>query len=340
MEEQKIKETKNSELRQDIVTGDWVVISTMRAKRPQEYSEHNQKVAMEDSGKPCIFCDPAASGQEKDVLIYQKADGDWSLRVIPNKFPAFTRPTGKSVKHSEEGPYFMMEAVGYHELIITRDHNRTLAQLDKYQVAEVIDAYQERYIELMNKSSINLIEIFHNQGQEAGASIAHPHSQLVAIPVISPYIQAELDGAESYFRGNRHCVYCTMLEWELEHKKRVIFENESFVAFCPFASRAAFEVWIMPKKHKPYFERTSVEDKLRAGEALQKALAKIFHGLNNPAYNFYLHTSPADGKDYPHFHWHIEILPRLSVWAGLEYSTGIEINTMEPEVAAEFLRKN
>jgi UDPglucose--hexose-1-phosphate uridylyltransferase len=338
-EKKETNKQKNSELRQDIVTGDWVVISTARAKRPKEFAEHGREPVVEDPDKVCIFCHPEETGQEKDVLIYQKTDGDWSLRVVPNKFPAFSRPTGGLLKHKEEGPYFMMDSIGYHEIIITHDHKKQLAKMDKYRVAEVIDAYQDRYIDLMNKKSVNYIEIFHNHGKEAGASIAHPHSQLVAIPVISPYIKGELEGAENYHKMNKHCVYCAMISWELEHKKRVIFENDAFVAFCPFASRAAFEVWIMPKKHKPYFERTSVDDKVMAGEALQVTLGKICNGLNDPPYNFYIHTSPSDGKDYPHYHWHIEILPRMSTWAGLEYSTGIEISTIEPEESAKFLRE-
>ena len=340
MEEDKKQKTKNSELRQDIVTGDWVVIATARAKRPKEFAEHRREAVVEDPNKPCFFCYPEETGQEKDVLMYQNAEKDWSLRVLPNKYPAFSRSAGGTLKHKEDGPYFLMDAVGYHELIITKDHSRQLAQLDKYQVAEVVDAYQERYIDLMNKKSVNLIEIFHNHGKEAGASIAHPHSQLVAIPVVSPYIKGELDGAEEFHRMNHSCVFCAMVEWEMEHKKRLIFENETFVVFCPFASRAAFEMWVVPKKHKPYFERTSVEDKMKAGEALHEALSKLYNGLNDPPYNFYLHTSPCDGKDYPHYHWHIEILPRTSDWAGLEYSTGIEISTIEPEEAANFLKEN
>ncbi|HPN96732.1 MAG TPA: galactose-1-phosphate uridylyltransferase, partial [Candidatus Moranbacteria bacterium] len=206
MEENKQKQkNKPSELRQDIVTGDWVVIATGRAKRPEDFAVHKSEGIEEDSGKKCFFCYPEETGQEKDTLIYQTSDGDWSLRVIPNKFPAFTRPSGKAIKHQEEGPYFWMESIGYHEIIITRDHRKQIAQMDKYTVAEVIDAYQERYLDLMNKKSVNYIEIFHNHGKEAGASISHPHSQLVAIPVISPYIKSELDGAEKYWRGNKHC---------------------------------------------------------------------------------------------------------------------------------------
>lgn len=335
--DKEINKNKISELRQDMVTGDWVVIATGRAKRPKEYAEHNREIMKEDPSKPCFFCYPEKTGQEKDVLIYQNSEGEWTLRVIPNKYPAFQR--GARVKHIEEGPYFMMDGVGYHEIIIMKDHEKQIAQLDAYRVAEIFDAYQDRYINLMNKKSVNYIDIFHNHGVEAGASINHPHSQLVAIPVISPYISLELNGAEQYHKMNKKCVYCTMIEWETEHKKRIVFENDDFLVFCPFASRMAFETWVIPKKHKPYFERTSVESKIKAGEALQVAISKIFKGLNDPAYNFYIHTSPCDGKDYPHYHWHIEIIPHTSIWAGLEMSTGIEISTIQPEDSAEYLRK-
>lgn len=331
------KKTQLTELRQDLVTGDWVVIATGRAKRPEEFSKHKREEVEEDATHPCFFCYPEETGQEKDVLIYEKGGGDWSLRVFPNKYPAFVQ--SQSPRYYEEGPYFGMDGVGYHEVVVTRDHKKHIALMDVLEVADVIDAYQERYVDLMNKKSVNYIEIFHNHGKEAGASIAHPHSQLMAIPVISPYIALELAGAESYYRANKHCVYCTMISWEREKGKRVVFENDDFLAFCPYSSRAAFEVWLVPKKHNPYFERISNEGKLSLAETLRTVLGKMHKALNDPAYNFYLHTAPCDGKDYPHFHWHIEILPRTATWAGFELSTGIEISTIQPEVAAEYLRK-
>ncbi len=328
---------KTGELRQDLVTGDWVVVSAIRGKRPHEFVKQ-EETAHEEEGE-CLFCDPVASGQEKDTLIYETADGGWSLRVFPNKFPAFARPKGGVMRHKEEGPYFLMDSVGYHEVIVTRDHDRHIGQMDSLAVAELLDAYQSRYIDLMNKKSVNYIDIFHNHGRSAGASIAHPHSQLMAIPVISPYVAAELEGAEDYHRQNKHCVYCTIIEWEIEKIDRLVFENEDFVVFCPFSSRANFEMWVMPKKHKPYFERITEKEKVSAGEALHEAARRLNVGLNNPDFNFYIHTSPCDGRDYPHFHWHIEILPKMNIWAGFEISTGIEIVTLRPEEAADFLRK-
>lgn len=333
---EKNKTEKISQLRQDLVTGDWVVIALGRGKRPGEFAVKRE--AYPPLSAHCPFCFPEETGQGKDVLIYKRGDGDWSLRVFPNKFPAFSR--SRPPRYWEEGPYFGMDGAGYHEVIVTRDHARQIANLDPIEVAEIIDGYQDRYISLMNKKSVSYIEIFHNHGKEAGASIEHPHSQLMAIPVVSPGITLELTGAEEYHKSNRKCVYCTIAEWELKDRKRLIFENDNFLAFCPFASRAAFEVWVMPKSHKPYFERINNEEKVDLGEALQKAVHAIYKTLEDPPYNFYIHTSSCDGKDYPHYHWHIEILPHTATWAGFELSTGIEISTIEPEEAAEELRKN
>ncbi|OGI16694.1 MAG: galactose-1-phosphate uridylyltransferase [Candidatus Moranbacteria bacterium RIFCSPHIGHO2_02_FULL_40_12b] len=331
-------ETKNkthsSELRQDLITGDWVVIATGRAKRPEDFVK-NSRIISENNVSECLFCDPEKSGQEKDILIYKDKNGDWTLRVFPNKYPAFI---GGKPQSLEEGPYFAMTGAGFHEVIVTRDHHKQAALMETMEIVEVFDAYQERYLDLMNKKDVNYISIFHNHGKEAGASIAHPHSQLMAIPVISPYVELELDGSEKYHRQNRHCVFCVIAEYESKVKKRVVFENEKFIAYCPFASRAAFEVWVVPKKHSPYFERTASEGKISLAEVFGKALHSIYKALGDPAYNFYIHTSPCDGKDYPHFHWHLEILPHTAVWAGFELQTGIEISTIPPEAAAEFLR--
>ncbi|MDD5083821.1 MAG: galactose-1-phosphate uridylyltransferase [Candidatus Moranbacteria bacterium] len=324
-----------SELRQDIVTGDWVIIATSRAKRPHEFAQFRRvedTVGVHD----CLFEHPEESGQEKDVLIYNSGENDWSLRVFPNKYPAVSR--GKVPRSLEEGPYFAMTGTGYHEVIATRDHYDHIALMEVWQIAEIFDAYQDRYLSLMKKKSVNYIQIFHNHGTEVGASIAHPHSQLIAVPIISPYVQLELKGAESYFRSHKHKVYSVMVEYEIEAKKRVVYENDDFIAFCPFASRAAFEVWVMPKKHSPYFERITDDEKFKLAEVFQKAMQSLYKGLGDPPYNFYLHTAPCDGKDYGAYRWHIEILPHTAVWAGFELSTGVEISTIQPEVAAEFLR--
>ncbi len=333
IENKKSRKPTESELRQDLVTGDWVIIATGRAKRPDEFVVKDR--ALEDDG-PSLFEHPEESGQEKDVLIYRRGEDDWSLRVFPNKYPAVSR--GRAARSLEEGPYFAMSGVGYHELVVTRDPKRHLALLEPWQVAEVLDAYQDRYLALMNKASVKYIQIFHNHGKEAGASIAHPHSQIMALPVVAPYVKSILDGAEHFYQSHHERVYSMMVEYERSVKKRLVFENEDFVVFAPFASRSAFELWVVGKRPNPYFERITDEEKFTCGEALQKALQALSFGLENPPYNFYINTAPASGQDAAHFQWHIAIIPRTSVWAGLELATGIELSTIQPEVAAEYLR--
>lgn len=323
-----------SELRQDLVTGDWVVIATGRAKRPYEFAAHEREEVVDDGH--CPFDDQEGSGQEKDVLIYRRGDDDWSLRVFPNKFPAVSpRFQARSL---EEGPYFAMTGVGYHEVVVTRDPTHHLALMERWQVAEVLDAYQDRYLALMSMPSIRYVQIFHNHGKEAGASLAHPHSQVMALPVIAPYVKSILDGSERFYKSHHERVYSLMVDYEREVKKRVVFENDDFVVLAPFASRSAFSLWVIGKRPNPYFERITDEEKFSCAEALQRALQSLYFGLNNQAYNFYINTAPASGEDAGHFQWHIEIIPRTSVWAGLELATGIELSTIQPEVAAEYLR--
>jgi len=334
--QKQVNETQ-SELRQDSVTGDWVVIATGRARRPEEFAGDKKEFLEKDDVSACPFEDPDTSGQEPDVLVYRGENNDWSLRVFPNKFPAISR--GKTPRKLDEGPHHSVTGTGYHEVIVTRDHAKSFALLEVHQIAEIFDAYQDRYLELMNKKNINYISVIHNHGKRAGASLKHPHSQLFAIPVVSPYIQLELNGSQKYRAKNKSCVYCTMLQYEIDTKKRIVYENNDFVVMCPFASRSAFEMWVLPKDHNAYYERIEDEKKITLAEAFQSAMSALYIALDDPDYNFYIHTAPCDGHDYPHYHWHIEILPRTAIWAGFELSTGIEISTIEPEKAAEFLRK-
>lgn len=324
----------SSELRQDLVSGAWTVIATGRAKRPDDFKSKKDQKPNENGGD-CFFCD--TTKQAKPVLVYEKSKGDWTLVVVPNKYPAFDY--SKKLDRRTEGPFSVVNGVGYHEVLITRDHTKHIALMSTAQVMEIINAYQERYLNLMNKRFVDYISIFHNHGKEAGASVNHPHSQLIAMPVIDPDVYRSLNGSDNYWHQNKECVHCVMIDWEKEDKKRIIFENKDFIAFCPFASRSAFEVRIYPKFHAPYFERITPISKIQLAEALRIVLAKINAGLDNPPYNFFLHTAPCDGKDYPHYHWHFEIMPKTSIWAGFELSTGIEISTIEPEKAAEFLRE-
>jgi len=324
-----------SELRFDLVSKDWVIIATGRARRPETFVQQ-ERVKEEDSGKECPFCSPEIL-KEEVLLRYSQPNGDWSLIVVPNKFPAFSR--GDRLNERAEGPYQIIDGIGFHEVVIFRDHQRQIAQFSLAEIRQVLDAYQERYLDLMNEKLINYISIFHNHGREAGASVFHPHSQIIAMPVTDPDLTSSLVGSRQFFETQGKCVHCTMLDWDREDGRRIIFENDKFVVLAPFASRVAFEVRIYPKEHHAYFERIKDKEKDQLAEALKIALSKLYKGLNDPAYNFFIHTAPCDGKNYDHYHWHFEILPKTSIWAGFELGTGIEISTIEPEKAAEYLRE-
>ena len=335
-----------SELRYDIVSKDWVVIATGRARRPETFKKE-RRIAEKVPRKECPFCQ--IQGQEVPTLVFSngkevslgpggKVPKGWTTVVVPNKYPAFL-PFSQLDKRTEGGVYQTMNAVGFHEVVITGDHKIQMAQFSTREVKEVIDVYQSRYLELMKEKFVNHISIFHNHGVEAGASIAHPHSQIVTTPLIDIDLKNALVNSKRYFKKHRKCIYCVMGEWERKVGKRVVFENKDFVVICPFASKSAFEVIVSPKKHRAYFERMTEKEKWQSAEAFKVALSKLYKGLSDPAYNFYLHTAPCDGKRYDSYHWHWTILPKTSTWAGFEIGTRMEISTIEPEKAAAYLRK-
>lgn len=322
-----------SELRFDLVSKDWIVIAKGRAKRPDSFAQ--MRIREQVSQKDCPFCD--LSSQEPPVLEYKNEKGEIELAVVPNKYPAFF--SSDSLHERAEGPYSLMDGVGFHEVVITADHEKSIAQMSVAQIRLLLDAYQERYLKLADEKFVNYVSIFINYGREAGASIAHPHSQIIAIPLIDPNLQRSLNGSRLFFENQGACVHCQMLEWDIEDGRRIIYQNKEFVVLVPFASRVAFEARIYPKEHHGYFEKIKEREKDQLAPALQVALGKIFEGLNDPAYNLFLHTAPCDGKDYGHYHWHLEILPKTSIWAGFELGAGIEISTIAPEEAAEYLRE-
>jgi len=333
-----------SELRFDLTSRDWVVIATGRAKRPETFKREKRK--KEEPPKAlCPFCQ--ISTQEAPTLIFSHGKKiplergipkDWTTISIPNKFPAFL-PSKKLNPRVEGKFYKTINAVGFHEVVVTRDHKKSMGQFSISQVKEVLDVYQERYLELMKEKFVNYVSIFHNHGVEAGASLSHPHSQIITTPLIDVDLKKALFNSRKYYRVHRKCIYCQMNDWERKNKKRVVFENKDFLVICPFASKAAFQVIISPKKHLAYFEKITEKEKKLLSEAFQIALNKLYKALNDPAYNFYLHTSPCDGKKYPFYHWHWTILPKTATWAGFEIGTRMEISTITPEKAAEYLRK-
>ncbi|MCA9364582.1 MAG: DUF4921 family protein [Candidatus Moranbacteria bacterium] len=323
-----------SELRQDLLTGDWVVIASGRARRPESFRvPESEKVSYDPEKDP--FNDPEASGNDPDVLIYRTED-DWSTRVFPNKYPAFFPDI--PLEQCGEGPYFAVTGQGSHELVVTRDGQKHFALLSREALAEVFDAYQERYLSLMTRRGVRSVNIIHNHGPRAGASVSHPHSQIFAIPVIPSVLRREITSCASFWRQNRVSVFSTIVEYESVVGRRVVYENDEFIAYCPFASERAFEVRVMPKTPKPYFERITNSQKFSLADVFGRALFSLHKALDNPDYNFYIRSAPCDGQDYRYYSWHIDILPYTNVPAGFEFSTGIEVSTISPERSAEYLR--
>lgn len=336
-----------SELRQDIVSEDWVTIATGRGRRPNDFIARSKDHFWKKT-KNCPFekmLDKSFyvvlnNGEvhrpsQKNKLLLQK---NWFLQIFPNKFPAFSHGTCGVAR--KEGPYSWEDGVGFHDVVITRNHEKTIAFMGQKEVESIIHAYRYRYLELKDDDCVQYISIFHNHGPEAGASLAHPHSQIIAIPVVPADVGRSIRGSANFFHKNKRCVHCVIIAFEKKEKKRVIYENERFIAFAPFASHAAFEIRIFPKAHMPMFESINHEDISYFADVLRISLRKLYHGLGNPSYNFFIHTAPAyDTKEFEHYHWHLEILPKTAVWAGFELGTGIDISTIAPEKAAAFLRK-
>lgn len=322
-------------MRQDPVTCDWVIISTGRAKRPESFKLRGVG-APETPINLCPFENP----QEHGNTVVKTYGGDghgWAVKAVKNKFPIVS---GQDCGFEKRvGPYASREAAGNHEVIILKDHHKSLAQLETADVSLVAAVFKERYLELAKMPCANYVLIFFNHGREAGASISHPHAQVMALPFVPSDIRRSLEGSKRYYSERGRCAHCDILSWELKEKKRIVFENDSFAALVPYVPKFSYEIRIFPKKHLSYFEETEAAELKDFSEALKVSLAKIYNGLSNPSYNFFIHTPPAErDHEYDYYHWHLEIAPRLNFWGGFELGTGGDVIDVDPDVAAEFLR--
>lgn len=327
-----------SQLRQDLVSGDWIVIASNRGKRPHQLIKKPEKRKVAPIAG-CPFENPQKSGHQNPILTYGDAQ-KWQLQIIENKFPAFTHcKTCSSI--TKQGPYSVAQTVGHHEMVITKNHGKSFDKLSAVEANQVFEAFRDRYLMLLNDPCISYAAIFHNWGTRAGASIYHPHYQIVAIPVLPPDVSRSLNGSLKYFKKNKKCVHCVMIAAELKNKNRIIYQNKGAVAFAPFVSKEPFEVRIFPKKHLSYFENTLDHDLADVAMALQVVLRKVKSNLKDPDYNFFIHTAPLlNKKKYKSYHWHIEVRPKITIMAGFELGTGIEINAVDPDDAARLLASN
>ncbi|HBE44607.1 MAG TPA: galactose-1-phosphate uridylyltransferase [Deltaproteobacteria bacterium] len=329
------------ELRKDPIINRWVIISSERGKRPVFLTEEApvQKTGM------CPLCEGNENMTPSEVYAIRRDASppnspNWILRVVPNKFPAL-RIEGNPNKEGI-GLYDRMNGIGAHEVIIeTPHHGETLSKMDAPSIQNVFVAYRERVLDLTRDKRFRYVMVFKNHGSTAGASLDHSHSQLIALPILPKMVVEEINGGREYYRYKDRCIFCDIIAQEREDNVRIVYENERFIALSPYASRFPFEIWILPKEHKPYFasEDSKEDHYFYVAEALSTVLKKYDKLLNTPPYNFMIHTAPFGNGDIPHYHWHMEIIPRLTKMAGFEWGTGFYINPTPPEEATTYLQE-
>jgi UDPglucose--hexose-1-phosphate uridylyltransferase len=327
------------ELRRDPVTGRWVIISTDRQKRPNDFRLERAEILGRDQ---CPFCPGHEALTPPEVLSYRQNGGapngpGWDLRVIPNKFPALQ--VEGSLDRVGEGMFDRMNGVGAHEVIIeTPHHDRTLAAMSEPEIERIFWAYRERMLDLKRDIRLLYILVFKNHGAAAGATLEHTHSQLIALPIVPDFVREELDGARRHFAVKERCVFCDVIHQDQADGRRVILENADVIALAPYAPRFAFETWILPKRHGARFEEAPRHEYESLARVLKALLQRMDRALESPPFNLILHSSPFSEDTTDVYHWHLEIMPKLTRVAGFESGTGFYINPTPPEEAANVLR--
>jgi UDPglucose--hexose-1-phosphate uridylyltransferase len=327
-----------SELRQNLISREWVIIATERAKRPDQFTRLKEPRMLPPHVPECPFC---IGNEEKNTPgeTYRHSDENgWKVRVVPNRYPALAS-LGERVR-TVEGIYRTMTGVGIHEVIIEHPrHNMTTALMSRYEVADILRAYRSRYREIRKDPRIECIIIFKNHGESAGASLEHPHSQLVATPIVPAQVRDRIQDAIHFMDDTGECVFCSMLKQELAARERIVFDSEHFIAFVPYAALSPFHLWLFPKRHSSSFDDSTDPEIDDLALNLKTVLAKLYHGLGNPNFNYCIRSVPTDEQQTDYFHWYLAIIPKVSQTAGLELGSGIFVNTALPEASAKFLRE-
>jgi UDPglucose--hexose-1-phosphate uridylyltransferase len=327
------------ELRKDPITGRWVIISTERRKRPNAFRTDN--VELED-GAICPFCEGNEEYTPREVLSYRRNGGapngpGWDVRVVPNKFPALQ--VEGELDRQGEGLFDKMNGIGAHEVIIeTPAHPVMLADMPDEAIERVLWATHDRMLDLQRDQRFRYIIAFKNHGQAAGSSLDHSHSQIIALPIVPREVRDEVDGAKAHFAVKERCVFCDILRQETREGQRLIAENADVVAIAPYAPRFPFETWLLPRRHESRFESSPRHEFASLARLLGDILRRINRTLGTPPYNLLIHTAPLAEAAGDYYHWHIEIIPKLTKVAGFEWATGFYLNPTSPEEAAQVLR--
>lgn len=326
------------ELRRDPVSGRWVILSTERARRPLDFKV---EPTVRQSG-PCPFCEGNEATTPPEILAF-RANGSgpntpgWTLRVVPNKFPALQ--IEGNLNRRGDGIYDMMNGVGAHEVVIEAPtHEISMARLPVAAVRDTLFAYRDRMVDLARDPRLRYVLIFKNYGEAAGASLEHTHSQLIALPILPRLVNTEVTRAREFWDLKERCIFCDIVAQEIEQGRRIVSANDDFVAFAPYAPRFPFETWILPRGHASAFDTTPAAQFDPLAALLSDILRRLDRALADPPYNLVVHTAPFNERETGHYHWHIEIMPKLTRVAGFESGSGFYINPTPPEDAARYLR--
>lgn len=334
------------ELRKDPILDRWVVIAENRAAKPQEFAD---PPTARSSGSACPFCEGNEHQSAGELLAVRHNDTPangpgWTIRVVPNKYPALLlpdppQPVSLPIAGNPGLEFLTAAGIGAHEVIVDSPrHLRSATELDPAAMADLFDVYRRRLLRHADDRRLKHAIVFKNVGPQAGASIEHLHSQLIALPMVPPALAEELAAGRQRLDETGGCAWCAMMESELADGRRVVLETEEFVAICPFASRFPYEVCLLPKRHQCRFELSPPELIAAAAQSVRELLTRLELALDHPSYNYLIHSAPFDIRQGDHYHWHIEIFPRITNAAGFEWGTGCFINPHPPEAAAARLR--
>lgn len=328
------------ELRKDPVLGRWIIIALERGKRPSDFVITESPTI----GGFCPLCPGNENTTPHEVLVYGRESNapnspGWMVRVVPNKYPALV--IEGDLNREGEGLYDKMNGIGAHEVVVeSPSHEDIFSQLPPEHMLLVFKAFKDRIRDLEHDDRFRYVLVFKNFGKAAGASLEHSHSQLVALPVLPRKIESELAGALTYYNYKERCVYCDIISQELKQDVRVVCKNKFFITITPFAPRTPFEMWILPIHHSSAYHEQNEEQLAALTEIFSESLCRLDACIPNVPYNFVLHTQPLRSQYMKHFHWHFEIVPKLTSIAGFEWGSGFYINPMPPEEAASYLRES
>jgi len=327
-----------SEFRQNLATKEWVIIAPNRGERPRDFGsaiEHNGDAPA--YREDCPFCPGNEDHTSEELLRIDREEG-WLIRVVVNRYSALS--TDHSVARREYGRFLKSDSYGHAEVIIESPrHNDLLAALEPSHLEDLLRVYRMRMAEISMMQNIAIVMLFRNFGPRAGTSLEHPHTQIIASPIIPPHIRDPFQKAALHYDSYGTCVYCDMIAEEIRQQERMVYENEYYAVFCPFAARTPYELRIYPKVHNASYFWSSKEELSYLAAALGRTLRAMHAVLGNPSYNLILRTSPVGDEDVRYLHWYFVIVPRISTSAGFEMGSGIYINPVPPERSAEELRE-